>query len=154
MATLSYDAVYSSFLSNVTDYKLASQDDETTDEVMKETLHKAVASPFISRILDELTMDDTEETITYTLKHSTTDDRDNDYLTKVLGKQMVCEWLTPQLNSTTMLAQMFAGKEQKFYSQAAHITEMRNVVENATREVKILITDRTSYMNSYTEAET
>ena len=154
MATLSYDTVYSSFLSNVTDYKLASQDDETTEEVMKETLHKAVASPFISRILSEITLDDIEATITYTLTYPTTENRDNDYFAVVLGKQMVCEWLTPQLNSTTMLAQMFTGKEQKFYSQAAHIAEMRNVIENATREVKMLITDRTSYMNSYTEAAT
>lgn len=43
---------------------------------------------------------------------------------EILANLMAREWLTPQLNSVTVTLQVFGGKEEKYYSQAAHLSSL------------------------------
>ena len=43
---------------------------------------------------------------------------------EILSIMIVREWLQPQLQSTLLTQQIFSGKEQNYYSQAAHMKEL------------------------------
>ena len=59
-----------------------------------------------------------------------------------LAKWMKYEWLSPQLNSVVNTAQAFMCKEQKYYSQSAHMSEIRAMTELAYKEARDFIRDR------------
>jgi hypothetical protein len=62
---------------------------------------------------------------------------------------MVHEWLAPIKNDIALLAQFFGVREQKFYSQAAHLAEVRAADEDAFLEARRMIRDRGAYLNDY-----
>lgn len=152
MATLSYEKVRSNFLSNITDYNIATQDIDTTIEVLGEYLHKSVATPYVRKEFATISLDDPSQTITYTLNMSEDDESDEEYVINILGNQMVSEWIKPRLNDVTLLAQLYSGKEAKWYSQANHMAELRGVSEDALLNVRRMIRDRASFKNKYLEA--
>jgi hypothetical protein len=85
------------------------------------------------------------------MKFSVDDDTDKDFVVDMLALGMVVAWLSPILRSKVNLAQKFGGSEQKFYSQAAHIAELREVCDDAKIEQRNLIRDRGYIYNSYLE---
>ena len=62
---------------------------------------------------------------------------------------MVIKWLEPQVKSKVNIAQMFGGKEQKWFSQATHLGEIKDLLENERIELNKLIRDRGSIYNPY-----
>lgn len=45
MATVSYEKIYSQFLSKITDYNLIASDEQDVYEMLKDLLHSAVSKP-------------------------------------------------------------------------------------------------------------
>lgn len=66
---------------------------------------------------------------------------------------MVYSWTRVRLRSSLNVAQMFGGKEEKFYSQAAHIAELRALNLEAEKELRSMIRDRGYFHNSYLDGE-
>ena len=62
---------------------------------------------------------------------------------------MVIKWLEPQVKSKVNIAQMFGGKEQKFYSQSQHLSELKDMLETEKISLNKLIRDRGSVFNPY-----
>ena len=60
---------------------------------------------------------------------------------------MVYECLRPRLNSTLNVSQFEGGKEEKFYSQANHITVLQSLYKDARLE-KIKIVRGYGYENN------
>ena len=149
MASISYEEVFGSFLGNVTDYNLASLSVTDAYEIMSEYLHKTMAEPYVYRLFATVKLDDETQMINYTLADEYDEEVDNDFIVTALGKWMVYEWLHRQVRSITNTAQAFMGKEQKFYAQSAHISELRALQDDAFKEAQRFILNRGYIANSY-----
>lgn len=150
MSSINYDYIFSSFLSNVTDYKIATQDEDVTTEQLTEYLHKALGTPYIRTLFSNIGFDDNEGVLTYDMKRPDPLG-DNDFVSNMLGKAMVYEWVHPQVRKTSLMAQMFSGKEVKWYAQSNHMAELRGIEEDAELEVRRMIRDRGFISNEYLE---
>ena len=148
MSSINYDVIFSSFLSNVTDYKIAKQDEDVTIEQLKEYLHKAIGTPYIRALFLTISMDDETGLLTYEMKNPDANG-DDEFLITMLGKAMVYEWVLPQVQKTSLLAQMFSGKEVKWYAQSSHMSELRSIKDDAELEVRRMIRDRGFIINGY-----
>lgn len=68
---------------------------------------------------------------------------------ELLACGMVDSWLTPMLNSTELTLQFIGGKEESYYSQANHISELRAMKEQNLLEMNRLHSYNTYTNNSY-----
>lgn len=150
MSSIAYDNIFSSFLSNITDYKIATQDEDVTTAQLVEYLHKVIGIPYIRALFLSVRLDDDESILEYEMKTPDANG-DDDFLTLMLGKAMVYEWVLPQVQKTSLLAQMFSGKEVKWYAQSNHLAELRGIKEDAELEVRRMIRDRGFISNKYLE---
>jgi hypothetical protein len=62
---------------------------------------------------------------------------------------MTMAWLDQALNSTELTMMFVGGKEEKYYSQANHIAELRALREDTRLEMKRLHSYGTYTNNSY-----
>ncbi len=151
MSSLSYDVIFSNFLGDITDPVLAGQNDNLANEIMVECLHKAVSSVYVRRLFSSITLDDEIQTMTFTMKKTVDESADKDFVSTMLGKAMAVQWVTPQVQSKVNIAQMFTGSTKKFYSQSAHITELRALKSDMEKELQSYILTRGSFYNDYVE---
>lgn len=150
MASISYSDIYKAFLGNITDYKLASLDEQDANSLMQEYLHKSIFASYVRRLFDSLTLDDYNQSITYTMKYSTDEQSDEGFVIGAISKWMVYEWLQAQVKTTTLTEQMiFSSKEKSYYSQANHLSELRSLAEEAYKEARFFIMDRGYISNKY-----
>lgn len=68
---------------------------------------------------------------------------------EILAIMMVREWIGQRLYSVTNVMQVFGGKEEKFYSQSAHVAELRELDERLQVEAQKLSRDYTYQHNPY-----
>ena len=153
MASLSYDEIFSDFLGSVTDYELASINIDDMYGLMTEYLHKTLSQSYIRRLFSSVSFDDTIQVFTFEMANSVDNTADLDFTRYILSKGMVVEWLKPQVRSKTNIAQMFTGKEEKFYSQAQHLSELRGLLEDTKLELRKVIRDRGYIYNPYLEGK-
>ena len=62
---------------------------------------------------------------------------------EILAILVAREWLQPQLYSALLTKQVFSDKEQKYYSQSSHISELRALDETLKIEAQKLSRDYT-----------
>lgn len=68
---------------------------------------------------------------------------------EILAILVARQWLMPQLNSVLLTKQVFADKEQKYYSQAQHLSELMALDESLKLEAQKLSRDYTYNSGSY-----
>lgn len=151
MASIPYETIYESFLGNVTDVSLANLSEDDLYELLTEYLHKSVSQPYVYSLFSVIELDDSTETLTYTMEYPIDENVDLNFVIYILGKAMVLEWISPQVRSTVNILQMYSGKEQKFYSQSAHISELRQMQSDIESEIRHRIMDRGYIFNAYLE---
>ena len=149
MTSISYDRIFNHFLGLVEDNRFWSMSKDDTTELLTELLHKSVYSSYVYHLFSSISTGDAVQLLTYEMKHEVNEEVDKNFLIVALAKWMKYEWLSPQLNSVVNTAQMFAGKEQKYYSQANHIAELREMTELAYKEARDFIRDRNYINNDY-----
>lgn len=150
--TSSYNDIYSRFLNKIRDYEFAGLPEPNATEQMREWLQSALSHSYIYRIFDTFSADDEVAEIEYTLKSSVDDYSDKNFVEELLGNAMVVEWISPKLKTTTLLNQMITNsKEQKFYAQANHIAQLREVSADAENKVRSILRDKGYIYNSYLE---
>ena len=132
-----YEKVYDRFLNSVTDFNLAELDDYTLNEMLKDWLHKAVVRV---RTSIDLSHDDEVEVFNASL---------SDLDIELLALGMKLAWLDQTLGSTELTLQFIGGKEEKYYSQANHISELRALREDTKLEMQKLHSYNTYTNNSY-----
>lgn len=132
-----FDKVYSHFLARTTDFNLAELDDYTLDEMLKNWLHSAIVKV---RTSSDLSRDDENEVFVNDL---------TDMDVELLAMGMTLAWLDQTLNSTELTLQFIGGKEEKYYSQSAHISELRALRADTLREMQQLYTYGTYTNNDY-----
>ena len=62
---------------------------------------------------------------------------------------MKLAWVDQYLNSTELVLQFVGGKEEKYYSQSAHIAELRELRKDTLREMNSLHNYDTYVNSSY-----
>lgn len=148
--TSSYNNIYSRFLNKIRDYEFAGIPEPNATEQMWEWLQSALSHTYIYRIFDSFSADDEIGEIEYTLKSSVDDFSDKNFVEELLGNALVIEWVTPKVQTTTLLNQMITNsKESKFYSQSAHISELRGILEDTENKVRSMLRDKGYIYNSY-----
>ena len=132
-----YEIVYGRFLNNVTDFNLAELDDYTLNEMLKDWLCKAIVRV---RTSSDLSRNDESEVFNSDL---------SDLDIELLSLGMKLAWLDQTLSSTELTLQFIGGKEEKWFSQAAHIAELRGLREDTKLEIQKLHAYNTYTKNSY-----
>ena len=83
------------------------------------------------------------------LKNKSSNNSDDLFVLELLTLGMVIEWLEPQVKSVLNTAQMFGGKEEKFYAQANHLNSLKEMLQESKRELRHLVRDHSFICNSY-----
>ena len=113
-------------------------DDHTLNEMMNNWLSSAIVN---ARTSADLSVRD-EENEAFESDLSDLD-------VELLAMGMTMAWLDQTLNSSELTLQFIGGKEEKYYSQANHIAELRALREDTRLEMKRLHSYGTYTNNSY-----
>ena len=140
--TSEYAEIYSRFYTSVTDYKLAGLTEKVANELLNGYLKRTVSRPMVRRLFSSLVMDDDIEEIEYELKTPLDEDSDKDFVEEILVLGMILSWIDPQYHNVLNTSQVFSNSEQKFYSQQAHMSELKVMFEKAQSDFRKLIRDR------------
>lgn len=149
MTSIDYDVIFENFLGNVTDYDFANLSMSESFSLMTEYLHKALAEAYLRRIFSSITLDDEGQTLSFEMAHVVDEDADTEFVINAIAKWMVYEWLHREVKSKNLTGQFLGGKEQKFFSQSAHLSELRALMDDSYKEARFFIQDRGYISNSY-----
>lgn len=153
MTSIDYEEIFSSFLGSVTDYNLASLDATEAYGILTELLHKSLAERYVARLFKYKKLDDDIQQFSFEMKYAIDDDSDTEFVVNALAKWMKYEWQSNKVNNVTLESQLFAGKEQKFYSQAMHLSELRALQSSTYDEAYAFIRNRGYIDNKYLEGK-
>jgi hypothetical protein len=134
-----YSTLYNRALAQITDPLLATLPEEDLENMLHDWLMDAIVEP----VVGTYDFSDRDEE----LKQFNFDISERDQ--KILSIHMVRGWLAPQIRSVTLTHQVFGGKEEKFYSQAPHLSEMRNLDADLQRQADLLFCRGTYLNNEY-----
>ena len=134
-----YETIYNRALNKLEDPQLLMMPEEDLEEMLHGYLLSAIAK---HRKCEHDLSDRDEE-----LKQFNSDLSDLEI--EILGILMLREWISQRLHSVTTVLQTFSGKETTFYSQAAHIKELRELDERLRLEAQKLSRDYTYTKNDY-----
>ena len=135
----SYDKIYNRALSKIEDPMLIQLPEEDFENMLHGWLTSAIAKH--RKCTHDLSDRDDE------LRQFNVDLTDIEQ--EILAILMVREWLAPQLNSVVLTSQVFGGKEEKFYAQANHLSELRELDEKLRLEAQQLSRDYTYMVSDY-----
>lgn len=149
MTSIDYNEIFESFLGNITEYEFNNLSLSESYALMTEYLQKAVASSYVRHIFSSVTLDDEIHQLQYEMDYVVDEESDNRFVITVLAKQMVYEWIHPQVRSVNLTQQFFGGKEQQFFAQQSHLNQLRSLEEDTMLEVRRMIRDRGYISNTY-----
>lgn len=138
MAT-SYETIYDRFGAKCTDFNLAMVDDTTLSDMMLSWLTTAIVNTRKCEHDFSKRDDDVAEF----------EDDLSDLEIELLAMGMLDAWLGQYLNSTENVLQFIGGKEENFYSQANHISELRELKAQNKRDMNRLHNYFTYTQGSY-----
>ena len=140
MAT-TYDAIYNIAASKITDPEIALLSSDDLEEMFHDYLISAISQ--FRKCKSDLSDRDDE------IRQFNADLLDVEK--EILAILVVRQWLQPQLYSALLTKQVFSDKEQKYYSQAQHISELRALDETLKLESQKLSRDYSYGNGSYWE---
>ena len=148
--TSSYTDIYSRFLIKIRDYEFAGIPEPNATEQMREWLQSALSQSYIYRIFEQFSADNEIAEFEYTLKSSVDDYSDQNFVEELLSNAMVIEWVTPKVQTTTLLNQMITNsKEQRFFAQANQLSQLRELKADTEYKVRSMLRDKGYVYNSY-----
>lgn len=155
MTSLQYNKIYSRLFSKIEAYDFIELSEADLNELLCDWIHSASANPYVRRLFKtgKFILDDEIQEISYEMKYSVDEISDEEFITEVLTLGVVVAWLEPKINSINNIAQFFASKEEKFYSQSAHISELRALVNDSKKQQRRMIADRGYAWNTYLDGE-
>lgn len=150
MFKISYNEVYSSFFSKVESYDLTNMVESHAYNMMQEWLHSVFGDPRIVKFFKDLNIDDEVNQLTLSLnKSSGSEQVDKMYVTNLLATGVALKWVEPKYRSQLNTNQVFGGKEEKYHSQAQHMTAILSMKQDLESSFYKLIRDYGVYHNDY-----
>ena len=135
----SYEEIYNLAANKITDPEIALLLPEYIEELFHGYLISAI--PKFRKCKNDLSNRDDE------LRQFNVDLLDVEK--EILAILVAREWLQPQLYSALLTKQVFSDKEQKYYSQSSHISELRALDETLKIEAQKLSRDYTYGSSEY-----
>ena len=111
----SYDKVYAAFSKRINDLKIL----DLTDQEVIDFTHSLMESAIPKFMMCKSDLFDRDDELGYF---------NSDLLPieiEILATLMVAEWLSPQIETTELIAQFFGSKEEKYYAQSNQINALR-----------------------------
>ena len=142
MASLEYAEVYSRFYLKVKDYEIVQLEEQLAKEILNGYLRSTLSQPMVRRLFSSIALDDEIEEIEYSLRKNLDESSDKDFVEEVLAVGCVAEWVNPRYHSTLLTSQILSNSEQKWYSQALQLDEMKAMYDKAQADLRKLIRDR------------
>lgn len=153
MTSISYEKIFSSFLSNIVDYDLVEISPSDSYQIMTEYLHKAISTPYVRRIFSTVNLQDEILILSYELNRSDYEDTDEDFVIHLLGCVMSYQWAKPQVARLENIQQYIGSSNDRLYAQANHLSAIRNLRDDMYNEYRFMLTERGSYNNSYLDGD-
>lgn len=153
MASLTFKEVFSCFFSKVEAYDFLTLTDQEVDEFLCSWIRSAISKPYVRKLFTNVSLDNENDVITYEMRYSVDNESDHNFVCEVLGIGVVIQWIEPKINSTLNINQMYGSKEEKYYSQAAHLKELRDLRDSMKKEQRGMIRDRGYVWNTYLDGE-
>lgn len=150
--TSEFDELYSRFYLRVEDYNIVGLEEKVVTNMMNGWIKSTLSKPYVRRLFDELDFDEDIGELEYEMKLPVSEEEDKDFVEEVIALGMVVEWLSPKYHSTLLTSQMFSNSDQKYYSQANHMTELKDMYHRAQNNLRKLIRDRGYIYNGYLES--
>ena len=135
----SYSVLYERCLSKLEDPQLAMLSEEDLENMLHGYLLSAIAK---HRKCEHDLSDRDDELKQFNFDLS-------DLELEILSILMLREWISVQLHSVANVMQVFTGKETKWFSQASHIAELREMDDRLRIEAQQLSRDYTYENNDY-----
>ena len=134
-----YEKVYNRYLQKITDFNLMELDDYTLNDMLKGWLSSAIVNTR-KREHDLSLRDDEIQEFSEDL---------SELEIELLALGMKLAWIDQSLNSTELTLMMVGGKEEKYYAQANHLSELRGLRTDTMLEMQKLHNYNTYINNSY-----
>lgn len=134
-----YSTLYEKCLSKIEDPTLAMLPEEDLENMLHGYLMSAIAK---HRKCEHDLSDRDEELKQFNFDLS-------DLEMEIISILMTREWISQRLNSVTNVMQVFGGKEEKWFSQASHIKELREMDDRLRLEAQQLSRDYSYIDNDY-----
>lgn len=134
-----YSTLYERCLAKCEDPQLAMLPEEDLEEMLHDYMLSAIAK---HRKCEHDLSDRDDE-----LKQFNSDLSDLEI--EILAILMLREYISQRLHSVVNVLQVFSGKETSFFSQAAHIKELREMDDRLKLEAQQLSRDYTYENNNY-----
>ena len=134
-----YSTLYERALAQITDPLLVTLPEEDLENMLHDWLMNAIVEPVVG-VYDFSNRNEESKQFNFDIS-----ERDQ----KILAIHMVRGWLAPQIASVTLTAQVYSGKETKYYAQANHLSEMRALDESLQRQADLLFCRGTYLDNEY-----
>lgn len=113
MPSVQYETIYKRALTRIDDIGLAGYAKDDFYDYLREWLHSAASSTLFRKKFSSFSLDDEIMMVTFTLNNSVDDDYDVDFVTSILAKGVIINYLPSKLETTANLAVMIGGKEEK-----------------------------------------
>ena len=153
MLSVTYDAIYSRFLSKVQAYDLLELTMDVCQEQLNEWLMSVKADSRVRKIFSSLSFDDVGKTVSFALKNPVDDSNDIDFVIEVFGLGVAWKWVEPKYKSVLNQFQFFGGKEQKWYSQHSHMDSLAAMNNSARNDLYRFIASHGYYNNPYLKGD-
>lgn len=153
MASLNYSNIHSRLFSKIEAYDFIELPEEELNDFLCNWLHSSSANPYVRRLFSTFSLDDELQEISYEMKYSVDDFSDAEFVTEVLTLGVALAWLEPKINSINNINQFFGSKDEKWFSQASHLSELRGLRDDFRKQQRRMIADRGYAWNSYLDGE-
>jgi hypothetical protein len=134
-----YEKIYNRFSQKITDFNLAEIDDYSLGEMLQGWLNSSIVR--IRKCKSDLSLrDDAVQEFDADL---------SDLEVELLALGMVDAWISQYINSTENMLKMIGGKEEKWFSEANHLKELRETRASNLSEMQKLHNYYTYTNSSY-----
>ena len=153
MLSVSFDAIYSRFLSKVEAYDLLELGTSECFEQMNEWLLSVKSNPRVRKCFTTFTLDGVGKSVSFELRNPVDNEDDVDFVTELFGLGLAWKWVTPKYYTLLNTNWFLGTKEQKMYSQANHMSEVSKMFNDAKTNLYKHIASHGYYNNPYLRDE-
>ena len=153
MTSLEYSKIYSRLFSKIEAYDFIELPANDLNDLLCDWIHSASANPYVRKLFKTYSLDDEIQVISFEMKHSLDEVSDAEFVTEILALGVVVSWLEPKINSINNVAQFFGSKDEKWFSQSQHLSELRGLVSDSRKLQRRMIADRGYVWNTYLDGE-
>lgn len=113
MPSIEYETIYKRALKRIDDLNLASYTEEDFYDTMRDWLHTVMSDPLFRKQFSEFTLDDELMTLDFTLTNSVDDIFDTEFVTSLLAKGIIINYMPSKIDTDKNLAVMIGSDKEK-----------------------------------------